>query len=136
MKYAIITLIVLLLAGAGSAEEIDPSICNPGTEISYYSSGRLKSCALGDDYEIFGVNCNQHSVINLYETGTLQSCVNRDYFKYDQITCYSRISFFPTGKLDTCDLFEAVQIDGKSCVEFQPISFFENGKLKACGAPP
>jgi hypothetical protein len=138
MKHAIILLGILLVTGAGICAEIDPSICNPGSQYSFYLDGRLKSCPLKDDFEINGVNCNQYSVISFYENGAFKSCVDRDYFKYNEITCnqYSLVSFFPTGKLDICTLFESVTIDGKTCVELQPISFFENGALKSCGSVP
>lgn len=137
MKYTIVMLSIICIAGAGTCLAVDKSICNPGSEITYYSKGQLQSCSLENDFAINGVNCKQSEMINLYENGMLKSCATRTYFKYGNITCnqFSQVSFYETGALSSCDLASQVQIDGKTCAQLQPIFLFEDGKLKSCSMP-
>lgn len=137
MKLVIMLLSLLLATEIQTCLAADQTICNPGSTISYYPNGQLKSCPLKDIFPIAGVTCNVFAQITFFELGMLRSCVTRDFFNYDGITCnqYGEVSFYPSGKLDTCILATRAELDGKVCAELQPISLFEDGKLKSCGTP-
>lgn len=138
MKYAIIVLSIIFVTDAGTCLGIDTSMCNPGSEMTFHPKGQLKTCTLKNNFAINGVTCKQYEPINVYETGILKSCITSDYFNYDGIiTCnqYGLVSFYATGILNTCILSKTIQIDGKTCEQLQPISLFENGKLKSCSTP-
>jgi len=138
MKHAIIMLSIIFTTGVGTCLGIDTSMCNPGSEITLHPKGQLKTCTLKDDFAINGVTCKQYERISVYETGMLKNCVTSKYFNYDAIiTCnqYGLVSFYATGILDSCILSKTIQVDGKNCEQLQPISLFENGKLKSCSTP-
>jgi hypothetical protein len=137
MKSATVILSILMVFTVKLCLGADASICNPGSTISYYPNGELKSCALKDTTVIGGVKCNMYAQVYFYELGMLKGCTTRDFYSYEGITCneYGEISFYPSGKLDTCILSADAVVQGKSCVAQDPISFFENGKLRSCGTP-
>jgi hypothetical protein len=138
MKQIITMLSIILIASAGTCLGIDKSICVPGSEITFYPKGQLKTCTLRDNFAINRVTCKQYEPISVSETGMLKSCITSEYFNYDgTITCnqHGQVSFYATGILNTCILSKTIYIDGKSCEQLKPVSLFENGKLKACSTP-
>lgn len=138
MKLIITMLSIILITNAGPCLGIDKSICVPGSEITFYPKGQLKTCSLKDIFTINRVTCKQYEPISVYETGTLKNCITNEYFNYDgTITCnqHGQVSFYATGILNTCILSKTIHIDGKTCEQLKSISLFENGKLKSCSAP-
>lgn len=65
----------------------DQSICNPGTEISYFPNGAVRSCLLRDFYPIDGITCNHLERITFHGNGKLQSCVSSDEVLVGNVPC-------------------------------------------------
>jgi hypothetical protein len=133
-----VALSVLSLPGGKISLAFDRAICGPG-DISYYPGGKLRACTLGNDLVINGVQCTKNEAVELYQNGVLRSCIAGDFYSYQngRIICnqYSQVTLYPSGELSSCDLSEARTIEGKSCVAYESINLFENGKLKSCRAP-
>lgn len=101
--------VLLVVAGCAQAVAEGTGLCNPGSTVTLYPSGHLKSCrALRDYYSANGIRCNK----------------------------LGPVGFFDSGKLRNCVLADRATVSGHACNQFGPISFYEDGKLETCVNPP
>jgi hypothetical protein len=117
----------------------DLSICNPGSEITYFPDGALRSCRLSDFYRTGGITCNHYEIISFYRNGALDSCVTTEDVTYGPVSCakFGWIKLYASGSLQKCTLKGITEIEGKRCNQQEEAWFLENGRLISCTiAPP
>lgn len=98
------SLLMFIVFGAIEARAIEQSICNPGSQVTFYPDGSLMSCVLKEDLRSNGITCRQ----------------------------LLPVGFYANGQLERCSLAEKATISDQECKEFSPISFYPDGKFKSC----
>jgi hypothetical protein len=135
MKHILLLLVVILFAQAGAAFALDPSICGPNADVSYYADGKLKSCSNMDRTYVQGdLSCNASSQVSFFENGLVSECTASGSYTVGNITCgeSGTISFYTSGALKSCTLKNPTVINGKNCLGSQPVNLFEDGNLSSC----
>jgi antitoxin component YwqK of YwqJK toxin-antitoxin module len=130
-------LFAALFVHAGTVAAVEPSVCGPNAEITYHANGKLKSCGniQGGFYQ-GDLVCNGSNTVTFFDNGKVSTCtlaLNRSY-TVGNIACgeSGHITFYESGTLKSCTLKKSAVIDGKKCMESQPVQLHENGKLSSC----